>query len=85
VIEIYVIAAIALIAAGAAAGILVIFAMGIHREEKARSLGNANPGRIEGGLRVFTSAYAHPELPELTHRHRSDLTLTGQVRPQPQE
>ncbi len=64
-IEMYAIAALALIAAGAVVGILIVFALGIHREEKAYSLGKADPGRITGGLRAVTRAYAHPQLPEL--------------------
>jgi len=77
-IEMYAVAAIALIAAGAAIGILVVFAIGIHREDKAYSLGTASPGRITGGLRAVTSAYAHPQLPELASRQRQDLALAGQ-------
>jgi hypothetical protein len=67
--EIYVIGAIALLAAGAMIGFLMIFAVGIHREEKARSLRNANPGRIASGLRVVMDTRIHPQVPELAgHR-----------------
>lgn len=76
-IEFYLIAAIALIAAGAGVGILAIFAVGIHREDKAYSLGNASPGRLTGGLRVVTDAYVHPRLPELANRQRHDLLKAG--------
>jgi len=75
--EIYLFGAIALMAAGAGVGILAIFAIGIHREEKAYSLGKPSPGRIAGGLRAVTDAYIHPRLPELADRPRRDLTLPG--------
>ena len=58
-------------------GILAIFAMGIRREEKAYSLGSASPCRIAGGLRAVTSAYAHPQLPELGSHQRQSLALAG--------
>jgi len=76
-IEMYVIGAFALIAAGAVVGILAIFAMGIRREERAYSLGSTSPDRIAGGLRAVTSAYAHPQLPELGSHHRQSLALAG--------
>ena len=65
-IEMYAIAAVALMAAGALVAILVLFALGIHREERAYSLSQPEPGRITGGLRSITRAYAHPQLPKLT-------------------
>lgn len=64
-LEMYALAALALIMVGAVVGILIIFAVGIHREEKAYSLGKTEPGRITGGLRAVTRAYVHPRLPEL--------------------
>jgi hypothetical protein len=68
-IEIIAIAAIGLFAAGAIIGILVIFAVGIHREERARSLRIANPGGIASGLRAITDTRIHPVVPELAgHR-----------------
>lgn len=68
-IEMYAIMAIALIAAGVIGGILMIFALGIHREEKARSLGNANPGGIASGLRAVMGTRLDSRLPELAgHR-----------------
>jgi len=75
-IEMYAIAAVALIALGAVVGALLLYALGIRREDRAHSLGQADPGRIAGGLRAITRAYAHPRLPELTNR-RADLALAG--------
>jgi len=62
-IDIYAAVALALIAAGAGLGILAIFAVGIHREDKAMSLGKAAPGRIAAGLRAITCAYINPQFP----------------------
>lgn len=76
----YAIAAIALIAAGVIVGGLIFYAIGIYREEKAHSLNEADPGRISGGLRGLTRAYAHPQLPELNRRHRAGLALVGPAR-----
>lgn len=59
-IEMYAIAALALVAAGALAGMLLLFAVGIHKEERARSIDQANPGRSALGLRAVMSAHVHP-------------------------
>lgn len=59
-IEMYAIAALALIAAGAIVGMLLLFALGIRKEEKARSIDQANPGRSALGLRAVMSAHVHP-------------------------
>ena len=84
--ELYAAVVVALIAAGIMAGILVLFAVGIHREDRAQSLGRPDPGPIAGGLRSITQAYAHPRLPELASRHRQydnadDLAIFGRSRP----
>jgi len=76
----YVIGAIALIAAGVIVGGLILYAIGIHREDRAHSLNQADPGPIAGGLRGLTRAYAHPQLPELNSRHQPGLALAGPAR-----
>jgi hypothetical protein len=81
-IELYAAVVIALIGVGFMAAILFLFAIGIHREDRAHSLGQTDPGRITGGLRSITQAYAHPRLPELASRHRqrdkaNDLVILG--------
>jgi len=67
-IEMWAIAAFALMAAGAIAGSLVIFAIWIHREERAHGLRITNPGGIAGGLRAVMDARVHPRVPELAGR-----------------
>ncbi len=67
--EIYIVAAIALMATGAGIAILLLFAVAIHREDKAYSLSAVNPGRFKSGVRTIVSAYAHPSVPKLrSHR-----------------
>jgi len=72
--EIYLVFAVALIAVGAGAGILAIFAIGIYREDKDYSLGRSSRSRITSGLRTVTDAYIHPRLPELADRPRGLTT-----------
>ena len=66
----YVMAAIALMAAGAAAGIIVLVSLGIRREEKANSLTIGSPGRLASGARVANGVYARRPRSE---EHTSEL------------
>ena len=58
VITLYLIIAVALIAAGAVAGFLVVVSWGIHREEATYSITIHPPGRIAGGARVANGVHA---------------------------
>ncbi len=78
--EIYIISAIVLLAAGAGAGILAIYAIGTRREEKVRSLPSPRPGRLATGPRTVTGAYAYPWVTDLAG-HRAQLRAkVGRVR-----
>ena len=57
-IEAYAITAVALLAAGAVIGFLIFLALGIHREEVARSMTLPTSDRIARGARAATGAYA---------------------------
>jgi hypothetical protein len=57
-IGIYISVAVALMAAGAITAILTVFAAGIHREEKARSLTSGSPGRVASGIRAVHGVYS---------------------------
>lgn len=57
-IGMYAIFAAALIAGGAALGILVAVSLGIRREEKANSLTIGSPGRTASGARAIMRVYA---------------------------
>lgn len=65
-IEAYAIIAVALLAAGAVIGYLVFVALGIHREEAARSITLPTSDRIARGARAATGAYAR--LPGVLHQ-----------------
>jgi hypothetical protein len=57
----YVSAAIALVAAGVAIGVVVVVSLGIRHEEKANSLTIGSPGRTASGARAIMRVYArHP-------------------------
>jgi hypothetical protein len=79
--EIYAVVAASLIAVGVIAGVLVIFAVGIHREERAASLGGPSPDRITGGIRAVTNAYVSQ--PQKLHpcKPGPELVLAGQAQP----
>jgi len=69
-IEIYAVAAFALIAVGVVVGLLTIFAVGIHREERRHSIDQPRPGASALGLRTVLAAQVHPIA-------RQDLAFTG--------
>jgi hypothetical protein len=52
------VAAVALIAAGVVAGFLVLVALGIHREESARSMTVPTADRVALGARVANGMHA---------------------------
>ena len=67
----YVVAALALIAAGAMVGILVLAVVVIHLEDWAFSLDRPNPGPFASGVRAITGARVHPQFSALAdHRRR---------------
>lgn len=81
-IEVYLIAALTLVAAGAVVGILAVLAWGIRREEKAYSLTIASPDRLASGVRAATGAHARrPGISRQVGEHRQDLALAGSSRP----
>lgn len=57
-ITLYLIIAVALIAAGAVAGFMVVISWGIHSEEARYSLTVHPPGRAAAGARIANGAYA---------------------------
>ena len=59
-IEMYGIAALALIAAGVMVGFLIIFALGIRSEERRHSIDQTSPSRSALGLRTILDAHVHP-------------------------
>lgn len=79
--EIYAVAAVALVAVGVIAGILVIFAVGVRSEDRAGSLRRPSPGRVAGGVRAATNAYVSPSLAENAGQRRPELALVGSARP----
>jgi hypothetical protein len=46
-----------LLVAGAIAGVLIVLAVGIHREEKAYSLTVTNPSRLVSAARAANGVY----------------------------
>ncbi len=58
VITLYLIIAVALIAAGAVAGFVVVVSWGIHREEARYSMTVHPPGRVAAGVRVANGMHA---------------------------
>lgn len=69
-IEMYAIAALALMTLGAMGGALILFAIGINQEERRRSIHLPNPGKSALGLRAILHAQVHP-------RARRDLAFHG--------
>jgi hypothetical protein len=60
-IGMFAVIAVAMIAAGAALGIVVIVSVGIHREEKAgRRIRVDSPGPMASGARAVTSLGVYP-------------------------
>jgi hypothetical protein len=57
-IGMYAIVAFALIAGGAALGMVIIISLGIRREEKYSSLTVDSPGRAAGGARTIMAVYS---------------------------
>ena len=56
-IEVYVLAAVALLAAGAAAGFVVVVSLGIRREEAVRSMTIPTSDQVARGARVANGLY----------------------------
>jgi hypothetical protein len=71
-IEIYVVAAIALVAAGVVIGVVAVVSLGIRREEKALSLTTDITYRVARGARVLNGLHT---------RSVSDLAREGQPPP----
>ena len=76
-IEMYAIAVVALLAAGAMIGVLIVFAFGIWREDKNYSLSDTRPGPLASGVRAVTNAYAHPWVGEHASHRPPGLALAG--------
>jgi hypothetical protein len=57
-IEVYALVALALVIAGAVVGFLVMMAVGIHREERNRSVTVPTSDRVARWIRRFTGFYA---------------------------
>ncbi len=68
-IGMYAIIATALIAWGAALGIVVVVSLGIAHEEKAGSLTIGSPGRAASGARAIMRVYARR--PSVAHQARA--------------
>jgi hypothetical protein len=80
-IEVYAIVALTLVAVGVVVGILVVFALGIWREEKDYSLTVASPSRLASGIRAATGASARrPGVSRQVGQLRQDLALAGSNR-----
>ncbi len=78
-IELYVLAALVLLAAGAVGGSLVVVCLGIRREEAAGSLTIHTSDRLARGARVATGVYAR--VPGVIHEaslHRQEFLPDGQ-------
>lgn len=69
-IEMYAVVAFTLIAVGVLIGLLIVFAVGIHREERRRSIDQPSPGPSALGLRTVLAAQVHPMA-------RQDLAFNG--------
>ena len=71
-IEVYVLAAVALLAAGAVLGFVVLVSLGIHREEAARSMKTSTSARVARGARAANGLYARCEQDFLFARQKAD-------------
>jgi hypothetical protein len=85
-IEVYGIAAVALLVAGAVVGILTVLAAGIRREEKAArrawppgSFTTDSPSRIASGARTANGLYVRMPgaAAQQASKHPPDLALAG--------
>ena len=78
-----VIFAVALITAGAVLGVLAVIALGVHREECARSFTTEVTDRAARGARAANGLYTRMPRPgRQTRRHRQEtLPSTGPRRP----
>jgi hypothetical protein len=56
--EAYVLAAVALLAAGATVGFLIVISLRIHREESALSVTTPTPSRVARGTRAAVGMHA---------------------------
>jgi hypothetical protein len=78
-IEVYALAAVALLAAGAVIGFVALVSLGIHREETARSVTTPTSDRVARGARAATGMYARlPGVLQEASHHRQDRLLDGQ-------
>jgi hypothetical protein len=79
-IEVYALAAVALLAAGAVVGFLVVVALGIHREEAALSMTTTTSDRVARGARVANglSARSPGILQEVSLYRQGRWPLAGQ-------
>jgi hypothetical protein len=83
-IEIYALVGVALVVAGAVVGILTVLAVGIHREERARSMTIGSPSRAASGARTFNGTYARrPGVTQEPGIYRQDLALAAPSGPGP--
>ncbi len=71
-IEVYVLTAVALLAAGAALGFVVLVSMGIHREEAAHSMKTPTSDRVARGARAANGLCARGEQDFLFARQKAD-------------
>lgn len=68
--------AVALLTAGAVLGVLAVVALGVHREERARSLMTDITDRVARGARAANGLYTH--MPGSARHHRREtLPTTG--------
>lgn len=82
-IEMYAIIAFALIAGGAALGIVAVVTLGIRREEKYKSFTADTPGRAAGAARAANGFYTRitPGVGHQASHRREELpALAGQRR-----
>lgn len=71
-IEIYLLTAAALVIAGVAIGAVAIISLGIHREERNRSLMNHATDRVLCSARRATGFYSHaPDRADVRELYRS--------------
>jgi hypothetical protein len=70
---------VALIIAGTTLGFLMANAIGIHREEKDRSLTIGSPGRIASSARAANGVYARKPgvAQQVSHPRADSLALAG--------
>jgi len=70
----YITAAVALVGLGSVASFLVLVSLGIHREERARSMTVRTPDRVARGARVTNGVHArYPGVLHEAAAYRHDL------------